>query len=153
LMYSPDEAKMRQEHSTRSTQVEADKLLKWALNRLAHVGRNNGGFELACQLRDNNFSESEAASVMLEYARRVSPMNAKGLFEPYTDTEALASLRSAYSGTARQPWESTLPSFEAIHSSVHTSNGNGSHNSNGTPPPSTEEDPFRCGLTDLGNAE
>jgi|SRR3990172_1070934 len=67
--------------------------------REARAGnRNQCGFELALQLRDSQLSESEARSYMLEYASRVP----RGK-HPYTDDEALASLRAAYSRPARAP--------------------------------------------------
>ena len=67
-------------------------------------GRNDSGFLLAVQLRDNGFSESEAAEVMRSYVARVPSTNSKGQHEPYTDREALGSLRQAFSRSAREPW-------------------------------------------------
>jgi hypothetical protein len=70
------------------------------------AARNDTGIQLACQLRDNGFSQDEAASVMLRYARAVKQTNTKGRLEPYADAEALATVRSAYSRPAREPWAS-----------------------------------------------
>jgi len=69
-----------------------------ALDRLGTHGRNETGFWLACQLRDNGMSEHEARGVVLEYQNRVPPKNHK-----YTEKEALDSLEMAYSGTPREP--------------------------------------------------
>lgn len=60
--------------------------------------RNENGLKLACQLRDCGLSETEAALYMFEYAQRVSQEG-----HPYTDREALLSLKSAYSRARRQP--------------------------------------------------
>jgi hypothetical protein len=72
----------------------------WLGKALAKVGvgnRNDTGYWLACQLRDADLSESEAAGVMRDYAERV-PRGDK----PYTEREALATLRSAYSEPKRE---------------------------------------------------
>ena len=67
-----------------------------ALLRVGMEGRNNAGFGLARQLRDGReLAEAEARLTMVEFARRVPPINAKGRLEAYTEQEALASLRSA----------------------------------------------------------
>jgi putative DNA primase/helicase len=68
-------------------------------------GRNNSGFWLAIQLRDNGYGQIEAESVMRDYAARVPGTNSKGQREPYTVAEALASTRQAYKSPAREPWE------------------------------------------------
>lgn len=81
-----------------------DRLLAKYLGEVPRAGRNQAGFDLACQLRDNGFSQAEAESVLREFARYCPPFNAKGLPEPYTDSEALASVRQAYSSPPRQPW-------------------------------------------------
>ena len=70
-------------------------------------GRNDSGFLLAVQLRDNGFSESEAAEVLRSYVSRVPGTNRKGQREPYTDHEALSSLHQAFSRSARNPWAIT----------------------------------------------
>ncbi|MCX6022657.1 MAG: hypothetical protein NTZ05_13190, partial [Chloroflexi bacterium] len=67
-------------------------------------GRNNTGFWLACQLRDNGHSQAEAEATVLAYAERMPPTNTKGELEPYTVADALASVRSAYQQPAREPW-------------------------------------------------
>jgi hypothetical protein len=62
-------------------------------------GRNETGFWLACQFRDNGFSQAEAAKYGAEFVARVAGAKA----EPYTPEEYKASLRSAYSRSAREP--------------------------------------------------
>ena len=67
--------------------------------------RNDAGFWLACQLRDNRYSRWEAESAMKDYASRVPSTNTKGVPEPYSEGEALASLQQAYSRQPREPWQ------------------------------------------------
>jgi hypothetical protein len=62
-------------------------------------GRNENGFDLACQLRDNGYSIAEAEAGMRAYQKAVE----KG-GHLYTLGEALKSLRSAYNGEKRDPW-------------------------------------------------
>jgi uncharacterized protein (DUF927 family) len=89
--------------------VESARLVRMALDRASSDGRNNSGMWLACQLRDNGYSQSEADSVMASYCRSTPSLNAKGQREPYTEQEALATLREAYSRPARKPWAPTRP--------------------------------------------
>jgi len=68
-----------------------------ALER-AHDGeRNDCGFWLACQLRDAQIPEDLAQSPMLDYQRAVTGLGD----DPYTESEALASMKSAYEHPAR----------------------------------------------------
>lgn len=83
------------------------RLLERALLRVGMEGRNNAGFWLACQLRDMGVVGAEARLTMLEYTRRVPPINVKGQREAYTEQEALASLRSAY---RREPSSNAISS-------------------------------------------
>jgi hypothetical protein len=69
------------------------------------MGRNDAGFWLACQLRDNGYARAEGAVALLDYAHRVPPVNGKGQHDAYTEQEALASLASAYSAPARESWQ------------------------------------------------
>ncbi len=75
----------------------ATTLIRLAQQRNAY--RNDGGLHLACQLRDNGYSESEAERIMQEYQQQIT----NGA-DPYTRHEAHATLRSAYSRPARSPW-------------------------------------------------
>jgi putative DNA primase/helicase len=72
--------------------------LQKALDRLGAHGRNETGFWLACQLRDNGMGAGQAHGIMLQYKNSVPPKNHK-----YTEKEALDSLEMAYSGTPREP--------------------------------------------------
>lgn len=66
----------------------------------ARVGnRNNTGFDLALQLRDSGLSEAQARPFMIEYAMRVP----QELRHQYSQVEALASLKVAYTRPARAP--------------------------------------------------
>ena len=72
---------------------------KWverAVERAREGNRNQIGFHLACQLRDDGLSESEAREVMLSYVDQVGEGKT-----PYTAKEALTSLKSAYSRPPR----------------------------------------------------
>jgi hypothetical protein len=84
--------------------VDVRRLLRDALE-IAPKGRNDAGFWLACQLRDNGYISGDAEAAMRNYQARVGSMNAKRQREPYTVREAMASLREAYSRPAREPWE------------------------------------------------
>ena len=65
----------------------------------AHVGnRNETGFKLACQLRDLTLSERQAERYMRDYQRSVTSGS-----KPYTEAQAMATLRSAYARTPREP--------------------------------------------------
>ena len=88
----------------RTGRVSADRLIDRALSRIRSEGRNNAGFWLAVQLRDNQFAETEAESIVCSFAARTPATNTKGQHEPYTDQEALASLREAYARSPREPW-------------------------------------------------
>jgi hypothetical protein len=86
--------------------VEPERLVRMALERSSNDGRNNSGLWLACQLRDNGYSEAEAKSVMRAYSGRLSAFNTKGEREAYDEREASSTLREAFSRPARQPWTS-----------------------------------------------
>ena len=79
-------------------------LLRRALDLAATSGRNESGLWLAVQLRDNGQNENETEAVMLRYQRGVGSCNRKGEPEAYTVEEVRASIRSAYSRPAREPW-------------------------------------------------
>jgi hypothetical protein len=84
--------------------VSPDYLLRRALSCAAADGRNNAGFWLACQLRDNGFSVGHACCVMEAFAERVPRTNRAGKRAPYTKSEAAASLRQAFVHPPRDPW-------------------------------------------------
>jgi hypothetical protein len=82
--------------------VPAETILRYAL---AHAGgrRNDTGLRLCCQLRDAGYSEAEARPVVLDYRERVRDLGD----HEYSEAEALATLRSAYSRPPREPWRTS----------------------------------------------
>lgn len=92
----------KQTKYTPHERVAAERFISQALERAASQGRNNSGFWLAVKLRDDEWSETDARQVLLEFARRVPAVNAKGQDETYTGAEALASLHQAYSRPPRK---------------------------------------------------
>jgi hypothetical protein len=91
--------------------VEAEPLISRALEQAAVSGRNNASLWLGCQLRDNNYSESETETVMREYARRCSMVNIKGQREAY-DHEIRATIRQVFSRAPRDPWTQKSQNFQ-----------------------------------------
>lgn len=68
-------------------------MLSAAIKLARRVGRNNAGFWLACTLRDNGYLQRDAEEVMMRYQQAVRWMDR---LPEYTETEALHSVRSAY---------------------------------------------------------
>lgn len=88
--------------------VAVEKLIDWALRKVAAgEGRNNTGFNLAVQLRDNRFTYEEARDAMAEYQARVPATNTRGQAEPYSLGDAQINLDQAWSQPPREPWVST----------------------------------------------
>jgi len=132
LLYSP-ESKVPQ------------RALEKYLAEASYMGRDNACFELACQLRDNNSTRSEAEDYCIQFARRVHTTNQKGDLEPFTESDARAKVASAYSYAKRDPWSGTStynPSQE------HSSNGNGSK-----PPEDSKQPDFETIIQRLGENE
>lgn len=74
---------------------------KWlgqALDKARAGNRNDVGFWLACQLRDDKIPEAEARSIILTYSN-LAPTGR----EQYTSKEAIASVTQAYNRPPRQP--------------------------------------------------
>lgn len=80
-----------------TTKPSARDILERYLGRAQPGCRNEVGFALACQLRDNGVSQSEAACLLREYAARVPG-------DGYSVAEALASVEQAYGRPPREPW-------------------------------------------------
>lgn len=76
----------------------AERILQEAVARAQPGNRNDTGLWLACQLRDNGVSQSEAEAVMLHYATQVGNTGP----ELYTEREAIATLEQAYGRPARE---------------------------------------------------
>jgi hypothetical protein len=114
-------------------------------NIIAQGGRNNAGFWLAGQLRDDNVSYADAEAAMRDYASQCGGLNAKKKSERYTEKEMLASLRSAYGIPARSPAKNMSRSggkgraTMADASNANTSNGNANGSSATEAPPPKEE--------------
>jgi hypothetical protein len=79
----------------------ATTLLHRALEAATSGGRNQTGFWLACQLRDNDIAQVEAQDVLRRYAAAVVAQGS----HPYLASEALASVHSAYSRSKRDAWD------------------------------------------------
>jgi hypothetical protein len=84
--------------------VTAELLIEMALSRVCEGGRNNAGMWLACQCRDNGYTESEARAIMQAFQSACPAFDQHGEKQPYTITEAMATVRSAFSRPAREPW-------------------------------------------------
>jgi hypothetical protein len=102
--------------------VEAERLIRMALERAPGEGRNNTGFWLAAQLRDNAFEFASAHTAMLDYRSRVPDINTKGQPEGYTEEEVMATLREVFRQPPREPW-THRPAAEPEPSPAQTSPG------------------------------
>lgn len=78
-----------------------DELLTWAVANTDAIGsRNRGGFDLACQMRDEGYTMDEAWALALRpFQALVAPRKSS----PYTEAEARQSMESAYASPARPP--------------------------------------------------
>ncbi|MBA2680226.1 MAG: hypothetical protein H0U76_17745, partial [Ktedonobacteraceae bacterium] len=94
-------------------------------------GRNDTGFWLACQLRDNGYTSDATKEVLREYVAQVPQENSKGVSEPYTQEEAFASVTSAFHEAARSAWTMTSTS----------SSGSGGNGGSGAPPITATPEP------------
>ena len=143
LLHPPDlRANGGPPNPPRADRLPVERLIQRALDQ-SNSGRNDAGFHLAVQLRDNGYSQSEAEAVLEEYSSRVPTTNAKGEAEPYACREALASVRQAYRESPREPW----PEQRASRIRVQ---GSQSALRNGRPLPADLEG-FH--FSDLSNAE
>jgi len=87
-------------HRLRFAHSPGEKWLAEALMKATTGSRNQIGFQLALQLRDDGLSEAEAKNILLSYANRVLQPSCS---KPYTEAEALKSVKSAYSREKRDP--------------------------------------------------
>ena len=88
-----------------NVRIPADRLVTKALDRIAGEGRNNAGFWLATQLRDNGYSRIEVETAVLGYASRCPATNTKGHIEPYATVEVQATVREVFGRPARKAWD------------------------------------------------
>ena len=80
-------------------------LLRRAIEKGEPGNRNNSGYWLACQLRDNRVSEEEALEIMQQHVDNTEYPGGS-----YNYTEALRTLKSAYSGKPRDAWKPIVQS-------------------------------------------
>jgi hypothetical protein len=124
---APPPPSPQQNQTAGSRRVDAERLIRKALE-LAPNGRNDAGCWLACQLRDARCSSGDAEVAIRNYQSRVGSTNPKGRREAYPVREAMASLREAYSRTAREPWkENGAPPQEDKAAAGATSREPGRH--------------------------
>ena len=81
-----------------------EKWLSLALQKAREGNRNDNGFWLACQLRDDRIPEAEARSIILTYANLLPTGR-----EQYTSKEAIASVTQAYKRSPREPARRITP--------------------------------------------
>jgi len=87
--------------------VDSELLIRRALEAAPSCGRNNAGFDLGCQLRDNGYSRSETLGIVDNYRAQCAATNTKGNVDPYTAADVRASVDQAYSRPPREPWADT----------------------------------------------
>ncbi|GHO50948.1 bifunctional DNA primase/polymerase [Ktedonospora formicarum] len=147
LLHPPQEPSLSEEGDMASgaetSLVTTSTLLAYALTRVREQqqGRNDTGFWLACQLRDNGYSLDEARVAMQQYVKQVPKTNTKGKEAPYTIEEARASLTSAYESKARDPWAPLDEAQPATGSSQGGGNGSGTVTT-GTATPEEPDEPL-----------
>lgn len=94
LLESLTNERTRQEKTPQGGGFALEAGRKWlseAIKQAREGNRNQVGFHLACQLRDDGLSIIQAEQIMLAYADQVAAGKTS-----YTEKEALTSLRSAY---------------------------------------------------------
>lgn len=94
-------------HSTANAETLSDQILDRAITRSSSEGRSNACFGMACQLRDNGFTQAEAENAAEIYASSVGDRT-------YNRREAISSVRSAYRRPPREPWSGTLSSVSSL---------------------------------------
>lgn len=128
--------------TSEGSSITPEKVISIMLERATDSrGRNQLGFDIACQIRDNGFTQSECVAVMTrDYLDAVAMAGD----HPYTENELRVSIRQAYSEPAREPW--TKRETYRDRAQVTTS---------GTPTstPNTDQPLHAFKMTDLGNAE
>ena len=91
-------------HDLRFASPSGEKWMDEAVSRATEGNRNQHGFWLACQLRDDGLTQKQATRIILMYANRVPQEHS-----PYTSQEAVKSVRSAYGRLPRPPAERQTP--------------------------------------------
>lgn len=104
----PTEATTGRVHDHDGPRVPPSLLVRRAVAMAGEMGRNNAGFWLACQLRDNGYDADEAGAILSDYAAAVPPMpDRDGVLHDYTEAEASHSVAEAYKRPPRAPWMPT----------------------------------------------
>lgn len=95
-------------HGGQHERIDYQILVEHALRMVDHRGRNDAGFWLCCQLRDNDFSREEALEIGPYWLSLLPLTNTKGSREAYLPAHFEASVRSAYrtvpAGRQSRPW-------------------------------------------------
>ncbi len=94
-------------HSTANAESQFNQILDRAITRSSSEGRSNACFGMACQLRDNGFTQAEAENAAEIYASSVGDRT-------YTPREAISTVRSAYRRPPREAWSGTRSSFRSL---------------------------------------
>lgn len=84
-----------------ATPQRAGRIIDKALALVAQKGRNEAGLWAALQLRDNQFSESDAEYYLGQYWRQAAP----GGDHAYKWSEVQATIKQVYRRAPRAPWE------------------------------------------------
>lgn len=94
-------------HGPKGARRDPDELLQMALTRSPEEGRNNTGFWLACQLRDERYDKDEAQQQLAAYQAAVGSAKSP----VYSVEDARVNLDSAYAQPARAPSGKTSPAI------------------------------------------
>lgn len=113
-------------------------LMRRAVDRAQWEGRNNAGWWLAVQLRDNRLELPAAEAAMRDFVAGVPQLDQHGKRSAYTVAEAFSSLRQAYRREAREPWKQA-PGGNGGVGGAGVGNGNGKGRAS-------------CAYTERGNA-
>lgn len=132
------------------TGLTADKVMSIMLERATDgKGRNQLGFDIACQIRDNRFTRAQCETAMIPAYLEAVYMAGD---HPYTETELKDSINQAYKQPPRDPWNTPTTYRDRV---TITTTEQGDDNSSN--PTAAEEKPpqplHTFKMTDLGNAE
>jgi hypothetical protein len=116
-----------------SGRVASERLVHMALERIAFEGRNDAGFWLGLQARDNGYTESETEGLLEDFATSCPETNTKGERELYTSAERRATLRQVFSRSARDAWPSSVPPSQNSHPEQSFPNNQGGPNDQSKP--------------------
>jgi hypothetical protein len=85
--------------------ADPEVLVRMALDRVSeNRGRNNSGFWLATQCRDNDFTQAETESLMRTFRSSCPSTNTKGIRETYSEAEIEATVKQVFRKPARDAW-------------------------------------------------